>query len=208
MKASLTAIIPATPPCLGPKVCCWTSSLAGLPVLASFPNMSVSFFLILFSFYLLQALGEVELRAILSSRLRYRPISNPTQSTSLQDRITPNRVNNKTLCSHLSLFLTGCGNSPYSPRHMPGLTPWTAGLSGTLSAFNKPDLWKPCVFVCWCVMEGRCGGGASTPGLMQSTAFPGPVVPLPFEGSRFRPTFNFRVHKVPVAWFCSGSGLG
>lgn len=127
MKASPTAIIPATPPCLGPKVCCRTSSLTGLPVPASFPNMSVSLFFILSSFYLWQALGEVELRATLSSRPRYSPFSNPTQSTSLQDRVIPNRVNNKTLRSHLSLFLTGCGNSPCPPRHMPGLTPGQQG---------------------------------------------------------------------------------
>lgn len=56
--------------------------------------------------------------------------------------------------------------------------------------------------------------GVSTPGLMQRPAFlvaAGSGAHYPFwgwEGDKFRPTSNFRVLKVPVAWFCSGSGLG
>lgn len=159
MKGSPTAIIPATRPCLGPKVCCWTSSLTACKCWPPSPICWYPYFFfyfILSSFYLLQVLGEVELRATLSSRPRYSPISSPTRSTSLQNGVNSYKQQN---CTHMSLFLlTGCGDSPYPPRHVPGLTPQTAGLSGALCVFNKPDLWKTCVFVYRCVMEGHCSG--------------------------------------------------
>lgn len=57
--------------------------------------------------------------------------------------------------SLLSLsLLTGCGNPPYLPRHMPGLNFGHQGLSVALHALNKPDLLEdPCV--CLPMSAGR-----------------------------------------------------
>lgn len=139
MKASPTATIPATQPCLGPKVCGWTSSQTGLPShLAPSPQPTHLLFIFYFFLFCFQALGEVELRATLSSRPRYcSSISSPTQSTCLQDGVSPSGVNNRTWrCAHFCLFLlTGCGNPPFPPRHMPGLNP---GQRGALSSPSCP----------------------------------------------------------------------
>lgn len=116
-------------------------------------------------------------------------------------------------CLHTCLsLLTGCGNFPYPPGTCQALPPD----SRALGAFNKPDLWKTCAFVCRCVLEGggRCRGGLN----------PRPDAghcfscccrrwcPLAFEGPKghdeVRPTPNLRVRRVPVAWFCHASGCG
>lgn len=164
MKASPTATIPATQPCLGPKVCCWSSSLTDLsPQLTPFPNLLISFSVFLFCF---QALGEVEPRATLSSRSRYSPISNPTQSACLQDEINPGGVSNETsICTHICLCLSlqVVETLPTRPGTCQALTLDSRGSQESFMPLINLIFWKIRVFVYQCVLEWSWGSLSSRP---------------------------------------------